>query len=367
MSEFAYCYQGASTGDNPRFVKFFWEQPIASQGFEYFQNPAEQTVLHGGKQNIVDWSGVTSFEGAAVRGEQAWTRRGIAIGQMRSLPATIYEGNHFSNSTPVIVPSKDTDLSALWCYCSSAEFARAVRAINQKLSVDNGYVSKIHLDIERWRKEAADRFPMGVPRAHSNAADQWIFHGHPCGLVVWDDEKKKLEHEAHRTDSTVLHVAVARLLGYRWPGEVDRNMEFADEHREWVEKVKILYTFADEDGIVCIPSVRGKRPSHERVLQILMAAWADDWLDSIPVKLLHGDGSSSLDDWLRNKFFEEHCMLFQQRPFIWHIWDGRMRDGFHALGQLPQAGRRRRRGRGASWSRSHTAISASGSPASRTA
>ncbi|HEX6001899.1 MAG TPA: hypothetical protein VFZ16_21260 [Hyphomicrobiaceae bacterium] len=28
--------------------------------------------------------------------------------------------------------------------------------------------------------------------------------------------------------------------------------------------------------------------------------------------------------------FEQHCALFHQRPFVWHIWDGR-RDGFHAL------------------------------------
>ena len=208
----------------------------------------------------MDWAGVTSFEGSAVRGEQAWTRRGIAIGQMRSLPATIYKGNHFSNSTPVIVPSKDTDLSALWCYCSSAEFTRALRAINQKLSVDNGYVSKIHVDIEYLRKEAADRFPMGVLRAHSNAAQQWICHGHPCGLVVWDDDRKKLE----RTDSTVLQVVVARLLGYRWPGEIDRNMELADAQREWVERAKALYTFADEDGIVCIlPSAASTLPTSE--------------------------------------------------------------------------------------------------------
>jgi hypothetical protein len=38
----------------------------------------------------------------------------------------------------------------------------------------------------------------------------------------------------------------------------------------------------------------------------------------------------SLDDWLRDGFSEQHRALFQQRPFIWHIWDGR-RDGFHAL------------------------------------
>jgi hypothetical protein len=39
---------------------------------------------------------------------------------------------------------------------------------------------------------------------------------------------------------------------------------------------------------------------------------------------------TSLDDWLRDKFFEQHCQRFHQRPFIWHIWDGR-KDGFSCL------------------------------------
>ena len=30
------------------------------------------------------------------------------------------------------------------------------------------------------------------------------------------------------------------------------------------------------DGIVCIPAIRGERPAHERVLQMLQAAWGDD-------------------------------------------------------------------------------------------
>ena len=66
-------------------------------------------------------------------------------------------------------------------------------------------------------------------------------------------------------------------------------------------------------------------------MQLLQAAWGDDWSDDILAKLLTAAGSSSLDDWLRNRFFEEHCKLFHQRPFVWHIWDGRRRDGFHAL------------------------------------
>ena len=43
-----------------------------------------------------------------------------------------------------------------------------------------------------------------------------------------------------------------------------------------------------------------------------------------------GFSGRSLDDWLRDGFFVEHCNLFRQRPFVWQIWDGR-RDGFHAL------------------------------------
>lgn len=47
--------------------------------------------------------------------------------------------------------------------------------------------------------------------------------------------------------------------------------------------------------------------------------------------LLVETGSSTIDDWLRNIFFEEHCKLSHHRLFIWHIWDGSKRDGFHAL------------------------------------
>jgi hypothetical protein len=38
----------------------------------------------------------------------------------------------------------------------------------------------------------------------------------------------------------------------------------------------------------------------------------------------------SLESWLRDKFFPQHCKLFHHRPFIWHIWDG-LNDGFAAL------------------------------------
>ncbi|MBV5347556.1 SAM-dependent DNA methyltransferase, partial [bacterium] len=53
-----------------------------------------------------------------------------------------------------------------------------------------------------------------------------------------------------------------------------------------------------------------------------------DWLNQLLANADHA--GKSLETWLRDKFFIQHCKLFHNRPFIWHIWDG-LRDGFAAL------------------------------------
>ena len=57
-------------------------------------------------------------------------------------------------------------------------------------------------------------------------------------------------------------------------------------------------------------------------------SYGEEWSAAKLAELL-GD-NASLESWLRDRFFEEHCELFQQRPFVWHVWDGR-KDGFNAL------------------------------------
>ena len=89
--------------------------------------------------------------------------------------------------------------------------------------------------------------------APNAARDDWTRLA--AGSVVWDEETKHATHGPRRIDATVLQVAVARLLGYRWPAEQDPDMRLAGEMRTWVERCRSLDPFADADGIVCLAPV----------------------------------------------------------------------------------------------------------------
>ena len=335
LERYAFAPNGMHGGDSLRFRLLFWEVAPGSAMWRHFQTPEDETVHYGGREHVFFWpdGGRIHFENpnAYVKGRAVWEKRGVAVRVMRELPATLYDGDLFDISCVPIVPKSPDHLSPIWCFCSSPEYNEAVRRIDQKLNVTNATLAKVPFDLDRWTSVANERYPNGLPRPYSDDPTQWIFHGHPCGSVVWDETGKRTAHGPLRTDPTVLHVAVARLLGYRWPAEVDADMDLADEQREWVGCTEALVQWMDEDGIVCIPPVRGEPPAPERLLGLLAAAFGDSWNDGVLAKLLANVDSNSLDDWLRNRFFDEHCKLFHHRPFVWQVWDGRRRDGFHAL------------------------------------
>jgi hypothetical protein len=135
-----------------------------------------------------------------------------------------------------------------------------------------------------------------------------------------------------------LQVAVARLVGYRWPAETDTSMELSEEAHEWIARCEELASHADDDGIVCLPSVRGEPAAHERLSKLLGSAFADCWSSAKEREMLLAVAvanntrkpEASLEAWLRDSFFSEHCKLFQSRPFVWQVWDGNP-TGFSAL------------------------------------
>jgi len=316
LSTSAHAPQGMKTGDDEQKRRYFWEVLKRLARWRFYQTTPQGEKEFDGHIFILDWDDHGASL-ARLQGESAWRKNGVAVGQMNRLPASLYIGDLYDSNINVIVPKAPESLPAIWAYLRSPQFREDVRRIDQRVAVTNATMLKVPFDLKHWQEVAAKKYPDGLPEPQSDDATQWLFHGHP----------------AKAEPATVLQVAVGRLLGYHWPPELDSEMRLADEAREWVARCDALLEYADEDGIVCIPSIRAESPAAERVRALLAAALGEDWTPDKERELIAETGSKAteLDSWLRNDFFEQHCKLFHHRPFVWHIWDGRKRDGFHAL------------------------------------
>lgn len=327
IADISECYQGVVTGDIERFTMKFWEPKVEKMNWVPFRRSNNSANLYGDVSEVLLWeNGEGQLHSFAIEarnqlhdmhesGNRAWGKIGIAINRMKDLKVAPYYGEHFDNNVAVVYPKKDnTIISSLFAFFQSAEFLKAVRELDQSLKVTNKTLLKIAFEKEYWQKVAEEKYPNGLPMPYSNDPTQWVFHGNPI----------KAENP--------LQVSVARLLGYRWPAESDAKMELADEAKELIKAVKAFDTLTDDDGILCIPSVNGELTASERLRSFLQAVYGSEWNNQTVARLLAKECAtkSDFEDWLRNEFFDQHCKLFHNRPFIWHIWDGR-EDGFAAL------------------------------------
>jgi hypothetical protein len=228
---------------------------------------------------------------------------------MRELRCSIYLGEIFDSNVAAVVPNDPSLALAIWTYCASSKFDEDVRAIDPRINAMTGSLTKVPFDLPHWQKVAAEKYPHGLPKPFSSDPTQWLFNGHPNG------------------SNCPLQVAVARLLGYRWPRQIGSN--FPDCPALGADG---LEKFADSGGIVCISAIKGEDPAAERLRALLAAAYGAEWTAGKQAEILAqvDYAGKSLEDWLRNGFFEQHCALFHHRPFIWHIWDGQ-KAGFSAL------------------------------------
>jgi hypothetical protein len=320
LSDYATFSNGIQTGDYARFGRAFWE--IAAFGEDWIrqQTTVEKTIPYGGCSQVLLWeqgSGalveyvqekLDGSTGAWLRGIDAWGKRGIQVSAMGSLPVSLYAGRAFDDNSVVLLPKDESDLGAIWAYCSSPEYPIEVRKVSQSLKV-RGPLIDVPFDQDRWQSEFESEYPNGLPDLNSDDPTQWLFHGNP------------------RFASAPLQVAVARLVGYTWPAESD------DKKGQSGGAFSIaLAKHADNDGVVCIPPVGREASAKDRLLNLLADAYGDAWSNDVLAQLLAAADHSgkSLETWLRDKFFTQHCTLFDNRPFVWHVWDG-LRDGFAAL------------------------------------
>lgn len=320
LSKFVECYQGLRTGDANRFIRCFWEQQNDHATWSFYQSTSDQTGEIEGLSYSLRWengSGQLHRYAKETRdklhdmhesGNRCWGNAGVAVGQM-SLRATRYFGERFDNTLAVIFPKDPADLPAVTAYCFSDEYRDQVRRIAHGIYVTNQTLIKVPFEIERWRQAAISDGSEEITHPTIKDSRLWLFDGSP------------------HSSGTPLSTGVARLVGYRWPRQIGSSfMNYSAVGPDGLEK------HADDDGIVCLTALKGEPPAEQRLNTLLADAFGADWSAAKLTGLLAdaGHAGKSLDDWLRDGFFAQHCELFHQRPFIWHIWDGR-RDGFHAL------------------------------------
>jgi len=328
LSDYCYSSQGIGTTDNPQFLQNFWENGIIEEGWVFFQTSATTSQPISGYNTIFCWEGVDKkyFEhikklkavnrigGGWQAGSIAWGFKGFGVNVTSKKLITLYSGGKFDTTVGIIVVKDEDKLLPIYTYLNSPEYTDDLYKIDQSLSVTEGTLIKVPFDLEHWNKIACEKYPNGLPKPYSDDPIQWLFHGHPI-----------------KTDKP-LQVALARVLGYRWPAESDTQMELAKEARMLIEAVKAFDHLSDEDGIFCIPSVNAEQGGAERLRDYLQEVFKEDWNSQTIIQLLQKEGANvtNLEAWLRDEFFVQHCKVFQNRPFIWQIWDGR-KDGFSVL------------------------------------
>lgn len=295
LTNFATTHQGMKTGDDPRYVRCFWEIPDLGTRWLCYQRSTKRTTFYGGLEHIIDWKN-KGKDMARLQGKRAFGKKGIAISQMRNLSASIYTGEIFDSNISPIIPYEPDYIEALWLYCSSTEFVSAIRSIDKSLKVTNSTFLKIPFDLSKYKRDA-ENFS-GLPKPNSSDPTQWLFNGNP------------------QSGNNPLQVSICRLLGYCWPNQ---NIDHLDQ-------------LCVQDGIVCLPPIAGELSGAERLRSHIANAFGTNWSHTKQSNLLSniGYGGKKMEDWLRDGFFTQHCKLFHNRPFIWQIWD-RQRDGFSVL------------------------------------
>ena len=332
----AHCtsFLGLGTGDIPRYFRGFSEVGESFGKWAYLQGAVDETSYWSGCEGVVAWDyGVNRVHGMSYAereqihnqdqsGQQAWGKMGVSISLMSTLRTSLFTGSRYEKSTTALIPKNFDDLDAIWCYVSSERFNEDVRKIDQKVIVASATVAKVPFDLSYWKQEAATKYPDGLPKPYSDDPTQWLFHGHPAAAKI----------------GTGLHVALARLSGYSWPAENDADMRLSAEARELIAEVGSLPN-ADNDGILCLPPVAGERPLAERLRAFLAAVFGAEWSEAKERQLIaeaderfekKSAKDQSLEGWLRERAFRQHCKLFHDRPFLWQVWDG-MKDGFSAF------------------------------------
>ncbi len=160
----------------------------------------------------------------------------------------------------------------------------------------------------------------------------------------------QLNDEAYKlygiSDAT--RALIEETMGERPPEIIWPDMERKSDEQKRMEHVSRLLSYAvkrvveaDEDGIVPFIAVGGEAPIVDRVRAELDALFPNLDLNQVEVGITNElkrrvkgyRRVETLEEWLRDEYFDYHTSLYQGRPIFWHIASAQGR-GEHAFGAI---------------------------------
>ncbi|MEM2125858.1 MAG: hypothetical protein QXQ53_05630 [Candidatus Methanosuratincola sp.] len=99
-------------------------------------------------------------------------------------------------------------------------------------------------------------------------------------------------------------VIVLRLLGHRWPKQIEAGEQVPD--------------WADKDGIIPITKGTGEKALYERVRERIAEEFPGREISSIEKEFEEVVGTS-LEKWLSGPFYKRHISQFKKRPIAWQL------------------------------------------------
>ncbi|UNX56061.1 BREX-1 system adenine-specific DNA-methyltransferase PglX [Georgenia sp. TF02-10] len=323
IGEIAEFSMGVQTGDNERFTRKFWEVASGSNpsGWENYLRSPEATGATTGRSTVLKWDdGAGAFMQFLVdrlgekgvrswlRGQSFWGKQGVLVSRVGANPVTRYEGEIYADNSVGFIPRDPAHLGALWALFSDPSLSEWIDEIDSGPSVTGGTIAAVRVDKDAWDKLVVSTpAPAALGDVRTTAPYQWLFKGE---IPISDHP---------------LQVAVARLLGYRWPDQPADGLDL----------------FADSDGIASLQSLPAEPDLATRLRELFAVAYGEEWSSATERRLVVGAGGKNgrLEDWLRDSFFAQHVKVFDRRPFLWHVWDGR-KDGFSAIVNYHKLNRR---------------------------
>lgn len=367
--------QGKATGDDPRWVHFWWET-VGRTGWVPFAKGGDFSRFYANVALVIDWKPehreALRSSGNGLPSEELYFKPGITWPRAGGIFSAriLSPGAVFADKGPVVFPHQTTDTS----------FINGI--LNSSLAL---YLLKVYTTREemgaRWEVGIVKRLPVPQPTSaqHQSLGDiaEFIYQA----KADWDRGNETLTvfdvpwlvRTIKRSQHARVDLALDATLGIEEASEKEMRTRYADlnelvyrfygvpdaakqlvsdalgpqpletvwpqmqgktQEQKRMEHVWRLLSYLvkrvvedDEDGIVPFLQVSDETPLLDRVRFELAKLFPDRDVNTVEAEINNElkqkvkgyDRVANIQEWLENVFFAYHVSLYKSRPIFWHI------------------------------------------------